>query len=167
MSAVTVAPANASMHRSLRGNVDLDFNLGLVLGEGAAQNVSWFGTVEFRGGTYDIAYYPTAPLVEHGNWIYFEDRYEIYDSLTYEYENGILTEFNPGTVVLEASERGWGTPWGTAFAFGKVVAFDADVDPHDLLARVQVGDRTFWRGRYLDETQLEFAGPFRIFPTAR
>ncbi len=67
------APVGAFGRRSLRAHMDLDFNVGIVTGEGAAPMVSWVGTLEFRGGTYDVVYYPTAPLVEHGDWVYFEE----------------------------------------------------------------------------------------------
>lgn len=164
VATVIAAPAGAFGRHSLRGHQGLDFNLGIVTGEGAAPNVSWVGTVDFRGGTYDIVYRPTAPLVEHGDWIYFEENVRIYEpgTLSYTFDgNGVIVEFTEGNVVVEFNERGWLSPRGTGFAWGKVIT--ANGDPGGVLDNVTEGDRIFWYGGYLDETHTTWGGPFRIF----
>jgi len=159
------APVGAFGRRSLRAHMDLDFNLGIVTAQGDAQDVSWVGTLDFRGGTYDVVFRPTAPLVERGDWVYFEENVRIYEpgTLSYTFDSdGVITAFAEGHVMVEFNEKGWVSPRGTGFAWGKVAATDADADPHGVLSNVDVGDRIFWYGRYLDETRMNWGGPFRI-----
>lgn len=178
IATVIAAPAGAFGRQSLRGYQDLDFNFGIVTGEGggAAQGVAYVGTLELRGGTYDIVYYSLGPPVPHGDWTYFEERVVIYapDTLHVKWDNiefppgesivdGLLSEFDDsgGVPVVEFTDKGWVSPRGTGFAWGKVIT--TNDDPGGVLDNVAEGDRTFWYGRYLDDLHTRFAGPFRIF----
>ena len=156
VTAVIAAPAAAGHRRSLRGHQNLYFNLGCVTHAGEAQDVSWIGTVDLNGVTYDIVYRATN-VVPHGDWVYFEENVEIHEggSVSYTYDGGVITEFEEGEALVEFTDEGWNTPWSTAFAPGKVTG--------STLPGVDVGDRTFWRGRYLDEDNMTFGGPFMIF----
>ena len=160
------APVGAFGRRSLRAHMDLDFNLGIVTGEGAAPTVSWVGTLEFRGGTYGIVFFPHGPPEMHGEWAYFQETVRIYepDSLSYTFDgSGVITAFTEGNVVVEFNDKGWVSPRGTGFAWGNVTATDADADSHGVFSNVDVGDRIFWYGRYLDEAHMNWGASFRIF----
>jgi hypothetical protein len=158
MASLVAVPAGASIHRPIPGHVDMTLNLGYVLGEGAAQDVSWYGTVKFRGTTYPMVYY--GDLLEvNGDWIYWEDRYVILDTLHSEVEAGIITEFQPGEVILEVTERGFGVS-GRFIAIGTIVAANGSADPHGLLERASIGDVVTYWGRG-DGT--EFTATLRIF----
>lgn len=180
IATVIAAPAGAFGRRSLRGHQDLDFNTGVVFGAGAAPNVAYVGSLEFRGGSYDIVYFPAAPLKVHGDWVYFQEIVRIYEADSVDAEFGEIvippedpggvpivitgiTEFAEGKLVVELTDKGWGSPWGTAFARGKVTIAPPNADPGGVLSGVKVGDRVFWHGRYLDDTHTTFAGPYRIF----
>jgi len=182
IATVIAAPAGAFRRQSLRGYQDLDFNFGIVtgVGQGAEQGVAYVGTLELRGSTYDIVYYSLGPPVARGDWTYFEERVVIYVPGTLHVEragiefppgtgnvieDGLISEFDDtdGGVVVEFTDKGWGSPRGTAFAWGKVTVAPSGADPHGALSNVDVGDRTFWHGRYLDDARTRFAGPFRIF----
>ncbi|MFQ5554441.1 MAG: hypothetical protein ACE5GC_03605 [Acidimicrobiia bacterium] len=95
--------------------------------------------------------------------ILFEEDWKIYDSLEYTVEDGVLTSLNPGDVILVGSERGAVLPNGRALSFGTIGTANRAADPYHVLRKVSVGDRVFWHGRFLNEEETEFAGPFRIF----
>lgn len=162
LASLVAVPAAASIHRPIRGHMEHSLNLGYILETGAAPEVSWYGTVHIRGITYPMVYY--GDLLEDNNgWIYWEDRFEVLASLSYEVdENGVITEFHPGDVIFEVVERGWGAPSGAFVALGSIVAADGSADPHGRLARVSVGDVMFYSGR-TGETGLDFKATFRIF----
>jgi hypothetical protein len=166
LATMAALPAAADSHRDvpIRGTQDLDLNLGIVTGEGAAPTVSWVGTVDFRGTVYPIAYFPTAPLVQIGWWVLFEEQITIYASLDYEFTDGVLTTFEPGDVIFTATDAGFGTPRGSAEGFGEIIEANGDADPYGVLSEVQVGDWTHWVGRYANAEGTEFGGAFRIFP---
>ncbi len=161
LASLVAVPAGASIHRPIRGHVDMTLNLGYVLQEGAAQEVSWHGTVRFRGTDYPMVYY--GDLLEvNGDYVYWEDRYVILDTLHKVVdENGIITEFDPGEVILEVVERGWGYS-DRFFAIGKIVAADGSADPHGLLDRASIGDLVVYWGRS-SEDGLAFTARLRIF----
>ena len=182
IATVIAAPAGAFRRQSLRGHQDLDFNFGIVTGEGqgAEQHVAYVGTLELHGGTYDIVYYSLGVPKAHGDWSRFEERVVIYELGAVKdvwvdiedfpvdgetYEDGLLDGFAVADedALVEFTDKGWGSPWGTAFAWGTVTKTGEGTDPHGVLSNVDMGDRTFWYGRYLSELHMNFAGPFRIF----
>ena len=162
LASVAVVPAAAKTHRAVRGDLELQLNLGIVLQAGAAPEVSWFGTVDVRGAEYPIVFYGGV-LEQHGDWIYYEDRWEILDSMTYELTDGVITAIERGNVIVEAEEKGWGAPSGWAYGLGRVIDADPEFDPHGALELVEAGDVALWTGRETDESGLLFAGRFRIF----
>ncbi|MDJ0954408.1 MAG: hypothetical protein QNJ81_12085 [Acidimicrobiia bacterium] len=161
-ASITIAPAAAGTNRAVRGDLDIGLNLGIVLQQGAAPHVSWYGDIDFRGATYPIVYYGGL-LEEHGDWVYFEDSWEILDSLYYEVEGGVITVFEPGNVIIGAEEKGWGAPSGWAYGLGRIVTANPEADPHGVLDGVSLRDITLWTGSETDDAGLEFAGRFRIF----
>lgn len=156
LASLVAAPAAASVHRPIRGHMDASLNLGFVLQEGAAPEVSWYGTLQVRGTAYPVVYYGDLLEEYEGGWIYWEDRYEILDSLTLEEEGGVITAFETGDVIFEVVERGFGAPSGAFFAIGSVVEANLDADPHGLFDGVSIGDVALYRGRSLGEAGLEF-----------
>lgn len=164
MLATIAAPATATTHRPIRGHMDMELNLGFFSGEGAAPEVTWYGTVDIKRASYPVVYYGGL-LEDNDGWVYWEDRYEILDTLSTTVEGGVITKFEPGNVIFEVTERGWGTPWGTFFALGKVVAADVDADPHGLLDRVSVDDAVVYWGHNTGDAGLAFVARMRIFAT--
>ena len=162
LASLVAVPAGASIRRPIRGQMEHSLNMGYILKTGAAPEVSWYGTVAIRGATYPMVYY--GDLLEDNNgWMYWEDRFEILASLSYEAdENGVIVEFDPGDVILEAADVGWGGPSGAFVAVGSIVAADGSADPFGRLRRVAVGDVMFYRGSS-GETGFDFAAAFRIF----
>jgi hypothetical protein len=160
MASLVAAPAGASIHKPIRGHVDMTLNLG-VFQDGAAKDVSWHGTLRVRGTDYPMVYY--AGLLEpNGEWVYWEDRYVIFDTLHKVVdENGIITEFEPGEVILEVHERGWGYS-GRFFAIGEIVTAEGSADPHGLLDTASIGDLVVYRGHESNDG-LAFTASLRTF----
>ena len=78
---------------------------------------------------------------------------------------GVLTEFDPGELLLAGSDVGYGTPSGRWRGSGPVTEAPADDGP---LGCIPVGSRVFWNGFY-DTPEVgpgtHFLGKFRVFPT--
>lgn len=166
---LTVATATtASAHRrshAARADMELQFNLGFGNPDSgtARADVTWVGTLDFGDGReYGIAFMPTAPLQTFGDWVRFEERVEIYASDGFEFTDGVMTTFDPGPIVFEGWDRGWGTPWDTAFAAGRVDDVIPANDPHGLFKQRVDGNRTFWKGAY-GATPAEFSGTYWVF----
>jgi len=177
IATVIAAPAGASREYSLRGHQDLDFNMGVVFGVGAAPNVSYVGMLQLSGDTYDIVYFSEAPPEPYGEWVYFEEIVRIYEAGLVTAEFGEIKSdipdvppvitgitkfevFEDHDPVVELTDKGWGFPWGTAIASGNVTTTNSNADPHGVLSGVEVGDRVIWYGRYLDDTHMTFAGMY-------
>ena len=154
---------------------------GAAFNDPAATGLAYVGTLDLGGDTYDIAYFSHGPPTMHGDWAHFEETVRIYPPDTVKVKWGVTTKPGPaglegppplgsqlidtfvleGEVLVEFTDKGWVSPRGTGFAWGKVI--NAPSDFGGALDRVAEGDRTFWHGRYLDDARTRFAGPFRIF----
>lgn len=158
-ASLVATPAGASIDKPIRGHMDCTLNIGYVLEQGVAQDVSWYGTVRIKGKTYPVVYYGDLLEVD-GDSLYWEDRYEILASLSYEVnDSGVITAFEPGEVILEVVERGLGYA-GWFVAIGSVEAANGSADPHKRLGRVSVGDAMFYWGRGGD---TDFTASLRVF----
>ena len=166
LSVATAATASANRRsHSARADMELQFNLGFVPGgDGTAlTDLTWVGTLDFGGHReYVITFMPTAPLQTFGDWVYFEENVVIYASADVVFTEGVLTTFDPGDVVFAAPDRGWGTPWNTAFAAGRIDQVFPDNDPYGLFTQRVDGNRMLWRGAY-GATPAEFSGTFWVF----
>jgi hypothetical protein len=161
----SVLPAIAAEDEGpILGRQDLDFNVGILTGEGAAPQVSWVGTLQVNGASYPIAYFPKGPGMQVGGWFLFEETVRIYASLEYEFTEGVLTGFEPGRVVVKFVDSGVVSPRGWAVASGKVKRANGAADPYGVLDALSPGDWITWSGRLSSAEAAEFEGPFRIFP---
>jgi hypothetical protein len=106
-----VAPATAKT--PLIGTMDLQFNLGSL--EPGDEVPGWVGTVTIDGVDYGMAFFNLGtgkPFDSQpsGGVIFFEETWVIYQDLHFvfeEVEGGfILTEFDPGDVLLSGYDRG-------------------------------------------------------------
>lgn len=99
-------PAEAK--RPLTGEMDLQFNLAWP---GPQTEVpDWVGTITIDGVEYGMAFFNTGsgkPFVDNpSDNVFFEETWVIYDELTFAFEGFVLTEFEPGDVVLSGYDRG-------------------------------------------------------------
>ena len=135
LTLVVAAPINAK--QPLRGDIDLDFNVGVVLGiDGVGCNpaVAWFGTVEIDGTEYGIEF-DDGPMTFSGPVAHWIEVFRIYDSLTYTMDDGIVTSCIYGYLLLEGTVEGIMAPNGGGPANGVVT--DA------------FGDFAEWNGRHV------------------
>lgn len=105
------SPATAK--KPLAGPMDLQFNL---LWPGPSEVVpTWVGTVTLDGTAYGIAFFNTGTgksfdLEPDDTARFFEETWVIYRDLHYNFEEVdagfILTEFEPGEVLLSGYDRG-------------------------------------------------------------
>ena len=145
-------PASAQDQKPLSGKMELT-NFSVQCGptpEAGPPFLTWAGTVIIDGTTYGWADFPTAPLIEDGKFISFEEYWTIFrldeDEVV---DPGLACDAD--RVVLAGVNDGWGAPGGAAKADGTVTLAESD-GPFDDVA---IGSRMFWRGRV-----TEFSGAF-------
>ncbi len=172
-------PASAKECRAAIGDLDVQFNMGVIFGAGVAAdpdtNISYIGDVTFRGETYVLAWFNVVPPTPaNGQLLTAEETWAIYDTADYSFGvvdvpdlgpvPGVLTEFTPGELLLAGSDVGYGTPSGRWRGSGPVTEATADTGP---LGCIPVGSRVFWNGFY-DTPEVgpgtHFLGAFRVFP---
>jgi len=113
--ALVAAPVDAAKQKPLSGPMDLDLYAELCAVPHAPPFLTWAGTVELDGVTYGFADFPTAPFVEDGKFIYFEEYWTMF---TLDEGEAVTPEIACDTtrVVLAGVNDGWGTPGGTGKA---------------------------------------------------
>lgn len=159
-ASLVAAPAVASTDKPIRGHMDCTLNTG-YLEQGVAQDVSWYGTIRIKGKTYPVVYYGDL-LDFDGDFLYWEDRYEILASLSYEVsDTGVITAFEPGEVILEVVERGLGYA-GWFVAIGSVEEASGSADPYGRLGGVSTGDAMVYWGYGVGN---DFTASLRILAT--
>lgn len=144
------ATAPVSAKEPLRGDVEIDFNVGVVTGEGCCPTVftpgtwdveewgvAWFGTVDMGGGTYWIVF-DDGPYLPTGAAVHWVERMRIYRHLDYTIDNGVLTDMVPEGLLIDAIVRGLMAPIGGGPVNGLVTA------AHDEFAE--------WEGRHIHMT---------------
>lgn len=175
------APASANQCKPAIGDIDVQFNMGVIFGVGVAAepdtNISYIGEISFRGEDYTFVWFALEdPHPAQGQLITVNDLWAIYENDTVVYEfgvvdvpgvgsvPGVLTTFEPGELLLAGSDVAFGTPSGQARGSGSVTEAPADTGP---LGCVPVGSRVFWNGKY-DTPEAgpgtHFLGKFRVFP---
>jgi hypothetical protein len=157
--ALVAAPVDAAKQKPLSGPMDLDLYAQLCATPHAPPFLTWAGTVELDGVTYGFADFPTAPLIEDGKFIYFEEYWTMF---TLEEGEAVTPDIACDTtrVVLAGVNDGWGTPGGTGKANGEVTEV---IDPGPF-SDFEVGSRMFWRGRVVGDTGTDFVATFHIQP---
>ena len=157
--ALVAAPVDAAKQKPLSGPMDLDLYAELCAVPHAPAFLTWAGTVELDGVTYGFADFPTAPFVEDGKFIYFEEYWTMF---TLDEGEAVTPEIACDTtrVVLAGVNDGWGTPGGTGKADGEVTEV---IDPGPF-SDVEVGSRMFWRGRVVGDAGTDFVATFHIQP---
>jgi hypothetical protein len=174
------APANAATCKAAIGDLNVQFNMGVIFGVGVAAdpdtNVSYIGHVNFRGEDYTLVWFNVVPPTPaNGQLVTAEERWAIYDTVDYGFGvvevpdvgpvPGVLTEFTPGELLLAGSDQGYGTPSGRWRGSGPVTDAPAGDGP---LGCVPEGSRVSWNGSY-DTAEVgpgtHFLGKFRVFPT--
>lgn len=109
LSIVSAPPAVARGHRALVGPMELEFNLGF--GDPAAPypEITWVGTVEFKGELYGIAFFPTWGK-DVKNLHLFREIWKVYpydeSDPFFEFEEGLLTEFSPEAPLMVGHDAG-------------------------------------------------------------
>jgi hypothetical protein len=108
----SVVPAGAKA--PLTGDMELQFNLGFGNPAAPQPSISWVGTIELDGELYGMAFFPTGsgkPFVSDPSESvhFFREDWKIYavgGPDFYEFEDGVLTRFEPPAVVLEGYDQG-------------------------------------------------------------
>lgn len=162
------SPAGAARCHPAIGGIDVQFNVGVILGTGAAPDVSYIGDITFDDQTHVLVWYPlTNPAPAQGQLIFAEEIWAIYESVNYEFDDvtGVLTIFETGPLLLAGSDVAFGTPSGQVRGRGPVTDAPATDGP---LGCVTVGSSVFWTGTW-DPPEVgpgtHFIGKFRVFPT--
>lgn len=110
--AVFVAPflmvGSADARQPLRGDMELNFNVGFVIQEGCT-TVTWAGTIDIDGETYGMAFFPTGSR-QTGEAFHFEENWVIYDAPFGFDAPGLLMECPMGDVVLAGYDSGVTSP---------------------------------------------------------
>jgi len=163
-------PASAAQCHPAIGDIDVQFNMGVILGTGVAPDVSYIGDITFDDETYVLVWFPlTNPAPAQGQLISAVEDWAIYENVDYEFDDvsGVLTTFEPGPLLLAGSDVAYGTPSGQVRGRGPVADAPATSGP---LACVPVGSSVFWNGTW-DPPEIgpgtHFLGKFRVFPTHR
>lgn len=107
LTVISVAPATAKA--PLVGEMDLEFNLAWP-GPGDVVP-DWVGTVTIDGNEYGIAFFAISTgkpfeTDRPGSAFFFGEIWRIYDGLDFEFVDGVLTEFEPGPVVMWGYDTG-------------------------------------------------------------
>jgi len=174
------APASAKHCRPVLGDMNIQFNMGVIFEVGVAADpntvISYIGDISFPGEDYKMVWFSVVPPhPAQGELLTAEGLWAIYETVEYDFGvvdvpgvgpvPGVLTSFTPGELLLAGSDVGFGTPSGRWRGRGTVTEAPADTGP---LGRVPVGSREFWNGTY-DTPEVgpgtHFLGKFRIFPT--
>ena len=163
--ATTVAAPAAATKGAIHGEIDVTLYLTPCdVDDPESPFLTWAGTVDFGRKTFGAAYFPAGDLVEPGDgWSYFEEIWTIFWL-----PRGELTEHklikaacNPRRVVMQGTDAGFNTPWGTAFGAGEVEYARGHF--HRF-----VGGETFWAGEYVGEITLlpgqEFTSTMWLLP---
>lgn len=145
--AIMAAPVSAHTRHVIRGDMNLTF-VPQPCDDG--RFLTWVGTVTIDDEVYGWADFPTADLVQKGEWMYFQEYWTIF-SLAAGEDPTPAAACDPSRVVIAGENKGIGTPWNTGYAWGKVTEV-ADSGP---FADVPVGSRMFWRGYVVEEAPLE------------
>lgn len=109
LSMWSLAPASACGERPLRGELDLQFNLGIE--NGPHPGISWLGTIEFGDEVYGLAAFPVASwTVQHLG--FFAETWSIYPydeaEPFFEFsDEGFLVRFEPGDVLMSGFDVGF------------------------------------------------------------
>jgi hypothetical protein len=159
LSLVVAAPVSADTDKPISGTIELD----LVLQPCSPDLFNtWVGTAVIDGTEYGWADFPTGPLVEEGNFLFFEEYWTIFsldggEALT-------LPEMacDGSRVILSGFNTGRGTLGGAAYANGAV----SWADPIGPFADVDPGSRMFWRGKITNfkDAGDEFKATLHILP---
>jgi hypothetical protein len=104
--AAFAAPADAK--GPLHGEMDLQFNLAWP---GPQTEIpDWVGTITIDDDVYGMAFFNTGsgkPFEDNpSDVVFFEETWVIYDELAFTFDGFVLTEFDPGEVVLSGYDRG-------------------------------------------------------------
>ncbi len=156
-------PANA--RGRLRGDMELTFNAGIGVPTNPTADVSWVGPVDFNGDVYDLVFFPEGQPtpIGDGGWFYFADDWGLFAPGTVSVgDDGVVADFDRGAAIVEGHDRGFLTPKGTGFAFGRIDAVNGGIDPYDRFDADAVGHRIYWKGAF-GATPSEFNGLFSVF----
>jgi hypothetical protein len=156
LAGATPAGADEVQH-PISARMQLEY-LGVPCPEHVPPFLTWAGTVEIDGMTYGWADFPTAPLVDDGKFVAFEEYWTIF---TLE-DEAVTAELacDADLVLLAGVNDGWGSPGLTGRADGAVtyVADDGEFD------EVAPGSRMFWRGKVTDDAGTRFRATLHILP---
>ena len=140
------------------GKTKADVDLTLALYEcpnadAPGPMITWAGIAKFKRNTLGIAFFPTAELEPVGDtgYLYFEENFTLFylpkKKLT---EKTLLAAAcNPKRVILNAIDRGFGTP--DDYWFGAGVITDARAH-----LRKWAGGTQFWGGTFTNDEQTTF-----------
>jgi len=99
----------AQARQPLRGDMDLQFNLGWP---GPSETIpDWVGTITIGEDVFGMAFFNTGtgkPFDEQpADNVFFEETWVIYETLEFSFDDdGVLETFVPGPVVLSGYDRG-------------------------------------------------------------
>jgi len=99
---------SADARQPLRGEMELNFNVGFVIQQGCTQ-VTWAGTVAIDGETYGMAFFPTGSR-QTGEAFHFDENWVVYEEPFGFDEPGLLTECPEGDIVLSGYDSGVTSP---------------------------------------------------------
>ena len=180
LMALVVVPtsADAGRGRVIRGEMDVQFNMGVIFGVGVNEdpdtNVSYIGDITFRGEDHKLVWFNVTPPEPDCTICHTVDTWSVYDSVDYEFGvvavpgvgdvPGVLTSFEPGDLVFAGSDRAYGTSTGYWAGWGPVSEVGPAADgPFEDLS----GGRVLWYGSYDTEEVgpgTHFLGRFLVFP---
>jgi hypothetical protein len=110
LALVAAAPVLAKKpDPSLTGILNLQFNLGWP---GPSKTIpDWVGHITLDGEEYGMAFFNIGTGKPFdaigGNVLFFGEIWTIYESIVYEFdEDGVLTVFEPGTILLNGTDEG-------------------------------------------------------------
>lgn len=108
LTLISIVPVSAKA--PLTGEMELDFNLGFGDGTTPFPQFSWVGTVTIDGHEYGMSFEPVGtgkPFSSDPNTTvhFFEEIWTIYEGEV-TFDGGVLTEFDPGPVVLRGYDVG-------------------------------------------------------------
>ncbi len=151
------APATANM--PLYGEMDLHWNDGFG-GASTCSAISWAGNVDIDGTMYGITFVP-GPGRETGKAFHFVEDWAIYDE-TFDFSegfsDGVLTECEPGDVVLAGDDFGV-TGWNDKYRMNGTVSTAEDPFEDWMGRRVHMNGLIVWNEA---DSSLEAPGTFRL-----
>lgn len=152
MAFALAAPVDAK--KPVRGDMDLDFNVGFFGPPALCSEVTWAGSITIDGVDYGMTFIPTDDHFT-GPVHHFEEIWQIH-AATFEFDGGVFTECNL-PVVMAGLDVGIAAPNLNGVAHGTVEFVDPEGPFEDSL----MGRRVHWSG-VVSESGVQFAGPFRI-----